>query len=144
MIKIDNLNKTFGHHQVLKNILVDFPANKTTVLLGPSGSGKSTLLRSLNFLGRPESGIYNFDNLKIDFANKISARNILEIRRKTGMVFQGFNLFPHLSISQNITAGSIHVMKVDKDKAILQAQQLLKKVGLAGKENDYPNQLSGG
>lgn len=93
MINLKNVSKTFGKQHALDNISLQFPKNKTSVIVGPSGSGKSTLLRSLNLLETPESGEYEFNDEKIDFSKKLSSKTILNIRRKTSMVFQSFNLF---------------------------------------------------
>ncbi len=114
MIEVKHLNKTFDGHNALTDISVQFPKDQTTVIVGPSGSGKSTLLRSLNFLERPESGIYQFDSDEIDLSQPISNKTILSIRRRTEMVFQGYNLFPHLSVLQNVMEGPIQVQKVKK------------------------------
>lgn len=109
-MKITKVSKTFGNHQVLKNISLDFPAGKTTVLVGPSGSGKSTILRSLDLLERPESGNFDLDELHIDFSQKIKDADILTVRKKTGMVFQSYNLFPHFTVLQNVTEGPVQVL----------------------------------
>lgn len=144
MLKLTNINKTFGQHQALKNINIAFNEHETTVILGPSGSGKSTLLRSLNFLERPESGTYDFDGTVLDLSKHVSEKDIFRIRRETEMVFQNYNLFPHLTITKNITEGPVQVLKQPKASATENAQALLAKVGLAGHENKYPSQLSGG
>lgn len=144
MLKIENLTKTFGNHQALDHISTTFPENKTTVIVGPSGSGKSTLLRSLNFLEKPESGHYHFDDLDIDLSKSVSSSTILNIRRQTEMVFQGYNLFPHLSVIKNVMEGPIYVLHKDRATAKKEAAELLAKVGLAEKADVYPAQLSGG
>ncbi|CAH0416266.1 amino acid ABC transporter ATP-binding protein [Periweissella fabaria] len=144
MLKLTNINKTFGQHQALKNINITFNEHETTVILGPSGSGKSTLLRSLNFLERPESGTYDFDGTVLDLSKHVSEKDIFRIRRETEMVFQNYNLFPHLTITKNITEGPVQVLKQPKASATENAHALLAKVGLAGHENKYPSQLSGG
>ncbi len=128
----------------LKDITTTFENNQTTVLVGPSGSGKSTMLRSLNLLEMPESGKYYFDDLELDFKKGISKKEILEVRRETEMVFQNYNLFPHLTVLKNIIEGPVHVLKEDKESATKRAYELLKKVGLADKADAYPQQLSGG
>lgn len=143
-MKITKVSKTFGNHQVLKNISLDFPAGKTTVLVGPSGSGKSTILRSLDLLERPESGNFDLDELHIDFSQKIKDADILTVRKKTGMVFQSYNLFPHFTVLQNVTEGPVQVLGKKKADAEAEAKQLLAKVGLADKANFYPETLSGG
>lgn len=144
MLRLENVNKTFGGNLALKDITTTFENNQTTVLVGPSGSGKSTMLRSLNLLEMPESGKYYFDDLELDFKKGISKKEILEVRRETEMVFQNYNLFPHLTVLKNIIEGPVHVLKEDKESATKRAYELLKKVGLADKADAYPQQLSGG
>lgn len=144
MLRLKNVNKTFGGNLALKDITTTFENNQTTVLVGPSGSGKSTMLRSLNLLEMPESGKYYFDDLELDFKKGISKKEILEVRRETEMVFQNYNLFPHLTVLKNIIEGPVHVLKEDKESATKRAYELLKKVGLADKADAYPQQLSGG
>ena len=144
MLRLENVNKTFGGNLTLKDITTTFENNQTTVLVGPSGSGKSTMLRSLNLLEMPESGKYYFDDLELDFKKGISKKEILEVRRETEMVFQNYNLFPHLTVLKNIIEGPVHVLKEDKESATKRAYELLKKVGLADKADAYPQQLSGG
>lgn len=144
MLRLENVNKTFGGNLALKDITTTFENNQTTVLVGPSGSGKSTMLRSLNLLEMPESGKYYFDDLELDFKKGISKKEILEVRRKTEMVFQNYNLFPHLTVLKNIIEGPVHVLKEDKESATKRAYELLEKVGLADKADAYPQQLSGG
>ena len=102
------------------------------------------MLRSLNLLEMPESGKYYFDDLELDFKKGISKKEILEVRRETEMVFQNYNLFPHLTVLKNIIEGPVHVLKEDKESATKRAYELLKKVGLADKVDAYPQQLSGG
>lgn len=144
MIKLEHVDKQFADHHALNDINVEFPENETTVILGPSGAGKSTLLRSLNLLERPQSGIYQINDEKVDFAKELPTSQILRVRRKTGMVFQSWNLFPHLTILQNITEGPIHVLKQSKEQAEKVAVGLLQQVGLDGTQHRYPSQLSGG
>lgn len=144
MLRLENVNKTFGGNLALKDITTTFENNQTTVLVGPSGSGKSTMLRSLNLLEMPESGKYYFDDLGLDFKKGISKKEILEVRRETEMVFQNYNLFPHLTVLKNIIEGPVHVLKEDKESATKRAYELLEKVGLADKADAYPQQLSGG
>ena len=143
-MKLTNVNKNFGTKHVLKNTTLDFPAGKTTVLVGPSGSGKSTILRSLNLLVTPESGQYDFDEQHLDFSKKISNKEKMTIRQKTGMVFQNYNLFPTKTVLGNIIEGPTQVLKQSKSQAKATARQLLTKVGLTDYEAAYPNELSGG
>ncbi|WP_429970779.1 amino acid ABC transporter ATP-binding protein [Fructilactobacillus sp. Tb1] len=144
MLKIENIKKYFGKKEVLKGITTEFPKGKTTVIVGPSGSGKTTLLRSLDMLVIPNSGILDFDELKLDFSEPISAKENRELRDKTSMVFQNWNLFPNLTILQNITEAPIYVHHIDKKQAEKEAHELLKEVGLDEYANYYPNELSGG
>ena len=144
MLRLENVNKTFGGNLALKDITTTFENNQTTVLVGPSGSGKSTMLRSLNLLEMPESGKYYFDDLELDFKKGISKKEILEVRRETEMIFQNSNPFPYLTVLKHIIEGPVHVLKEDKESATKRAYELLKKVGLADKADAYPQQLSGG
>ena len=144
MLKLTKLNKTFDGTHVLKEITTEFPENKTTVIVGPSGSGKSTLLRSLNFLERPESGIYDFEGMQIDFSKPLTNETILDIRKRTEMVFQSYNLFPHLTVVKNVMEGPTQVLGLSKAEAKAEALELLDKVGLKEKADVYPAQLSGG
>jgi cystine transport system ATP-binding protein len=143
-MKISNVNKTFGTKQVLFNVSLDFPAAQTTVIVGPSGSGKSTILRSLNLLEVPESGRYDFDDLHLDFAKKISNRQKLALRKKTGMVFQNYNLFPNKTVLGNLIEGPTQVLKQSRAAALKTANELLAKVGLAQYGGANPQELSGG
>lgn len=147
MIKVRNIHKTFGDNPVLRGIDLDIEKGQVVVILGPSGSGKTTFLRCLNALELPEQGTIEFQNsdpLFIDFASKSVKKEILALRRKSGMVFQQYNLFPHKTALENVMEGPIQVQKrhpaTVKDEAIA----LLSKVGLADKINLYPYQLSGG
>ncbi|MEY8442403.1 amino acid ABC transporter ATP-binding protein [Lactobacillaceae bacterium 24-114] len=143
-MKLTNINKSFGNKHVLKNTTLDFPAGKTTVMVGPSGSGKSTILRSLNLLVVPESGQYDFSDHHFDFEQRISNKDKLSIRQETGMVFQDYNLFPNKTVLGNIIEGPTQVLKQHKEGATKKAHELLAKVGLADYGDAYPNELSGG
>ncbi|MGE7842821.1 amino acid ABC transporter ATP-binding protein [Lysinibacillus sp. NPDC093712] len=140
MIKINQLNKSFGDLHVLKNIDMTVYESDVVCLIGSSGSGKSTLLRCLNFLERKDNG-----NIIIE-GNEVNPRtdDLNKIREKVGMVFQNFNLFPHKTVLENIIEAPIMVKGVDKKKAINKAEELLKKVGLEDKADVYPSKLSGG
>jgi len=144
MIKLRNLTKKFGQNTVLNDLNLEFKDAQTTVILGSSGSGKSTLLRCINLLEIPDSGELELGDERIKFGTKISAKDMLPFREKTGMVFQSFNLFPHLSALQNVTEGPTQVLKIPKEEADKEALSLLEKVGLKGKEHEYPSRLSGG
>ncbi|MEJ6400981.1 amino acid ABC transporter ATP-binding protein [Nicoliella lavandulae] len=144
MLRLKDVYKTFDGQKALNDVSIQFPKNKTTVIVGPSGSGKSTLLRSLNLLEIPDSGEYDFNDLKIDFSKKISSKTVLNVRRHTSMVFQSFNLFPHLTVIKNVMEGPVQVLGKSKAEASQLAKQLLSKVGMEGKADAYPAQLSGG
>lgn len=147
MIKIRNIHKTFGENTILRGIDLDVGKGQVVVILGPSGSGKTTFLRCLNALEMPEQGQIEFDNaqpLSIDFSKKPSKHDILALRRKSGMVFQQYNLFPHKTALENVMEGPIAVQGKPVAKAREEAVKLLEKVGLSDKIDLYPYQLSGG
>ncbi|MBN6186262.1 amino acid ABC transporter ATP-binding protein [Aneurinibacillus sp. BA2021] len=140
MITIKHINKSFGDLQVLRDISIDINRSEVVVLIGASGSGKSTLLRCLNFLEIADSGEIWIDGEQVD--PKKTDLNL--IRREVGMVFQHFNLFPHMSVLENVIEAPVHVKKVSKAEARQKAMELLQKVGLSDKADVYPDQLSGG
>lgn len=144
MIKLSHVDKLYAEHHALVDVSVEFPEHQTTVILGPSGAGKSTLLRSLNLLERPEKGTMQLDDLTIDFSKDLTSKTILTARRKTAMVFQSWNLFPHLTVLQNITEGPRYVLKQSAEQANQRAHELLKQVDLDDTADRYPRQLSGG
>lgn len=139
MIEIKNLHKSFGHVEVLKGVDVSIEEKEVVVIIGPSGSGKSTLLRCMNYLEEPTSGDITVDNMKLD-----KHADINKIRENIGMVFQRFNLFPHMTVLENIVLAPTKVLKISRDEAISTAMDLLQRVGLKEKANSYPSQLSGG
>lgn len=139
-ILVKNLQKSFGKLKVLKDINLQIKNGEVVCLIGPSGSGKSTLLRCLNKLGDFDSGEVIIDGEHINKKNI----NINKIREKIGMVFQHFNLFPHLTVLENITLAPVMLKVLTKEEAISKAMDLLKRVGLEDKANVYPNNLSGG
>ena len=140
MITVKNLCKTFGTLEVLRDINETIERGEKVVIVGPSGSGKSTFLRCLNLLEPPTSGEIWFEGTQINSPDC----DINLVRRKMGMVFQHFHLFPHLTILENITLAPIKLKIMDKSSAIEKARKLLARVGLTDKENAYPAQLSGG
>ncbi|MCW9717205.1 amino acid ABC transporter ATP-binding protein [Avibacterium sp. 21-599] len=147
MIKVRNIHKTFGHNPVLKGIDLDIHKGEVVVILGPSGSGKTTFLRCLNALELPEQGTIEFTQenpLTVDFASNNINKQILPLRRKSGMVFQQYNLFPHKTALENIMEGPVQVQKRDPKIVRQEAETLLEKVGLLDKKELYPYQLSGG
>jgi polar amino acid transport system ATP-binding protein len=140
LLEIKGLQKKFGELNVLKDINISIGEGEVLVLIGPSGSGKSTFLRCLNLLEIPTAGeiLYNGENiLKPKF-------DVIKYRQNVGMCFQRFNLFPFMTVVDNVTYAPIHILKQKKDKAQQFAMQLLEKVGLADKANVYPETLSGG
>ncbi|WP_223700830.1 amino acid ABC transporter ATP-binding protein [Sutcliffiella deserti] len=144
MIAVESLYKQFGELKVLKGIDLNVEQGKVVVVIGPSGSGKTTLLRCLNILETPTSGKVQIEDLSLDFSSKVAAKKIATFRRQTGMVFQSYNLFPHMTALQNVMEGPITVKKEAKAQVNERAKRLLSKVGLGDKVNFYPFQLSGG
>ena len=140
LIKVENLEKSFGKIEVLKGISTDIKKGEVVVIIGPSGSGKSTFLRCLNLLEEPTGGHIYFDNTDITDPKV----NINTHRQKMGMVFQQFNLFPHMTVLKNMTISPIKVLGLSKAEAEERAMKLLERVGLADRANAYPSQLSGG
>ena len=140
LLEIKDLCKSFGDHEVLKNITTDIYVGDVLCLVGPSGGGKSTFLRTLNLLEEPTSGKILFEGIDIT----AKETNIDEVRKKIGMVFQHFNLFPHLSIMDNMTLAPIQVLKMSESDAKNKAKELLDRVGLIDKIDTYPSMLSGG
>lgn len=140
LLEIKNLTKKFGDNTVLNDISTSINKSDVLCLVGPSGGGKSTFLRTLNLLEVPTSGNIIFDGIDITDKNT----NIDNVRKKIGMVFQHFNLFPHLTILENMTLAPIKVLKMDEKVAIEKAEQLLNRVGLIDKKLTYPGMLSGG
>ena len=140
LIEVKNLKISFGSLDVLKDVSIDIKEGEKIVVIEPSGSGKSTFLRCLNRLENPTGGHIIFDNFDLT-DSKI---NLDICRQKMGMVFQHFNLFPHLTVLENITLAPVTLKIKTKDEAVFEARELLKRIGLSDKENDYPSTLSGG
>ncbi|MDD3766127.1 MAG: amino acid ABC transporter ATP-binding protein [Eubacteriales bacterium] len=140
MIYVEDLHKFFGTHEVLKGITEEIVQGEVVAIIGPSGSGKSTFLRCLNLLEQPTSGTITVDGEVIT----TKGCDVNKLRQKMGMVFQQFNLFPHLTVMENITLAPIKLKKIKSDKAKEIAMNLLERVGLTEKANVYPVQLSGG
>ena len=140
LIKVDNLKKSFGEVEVLKGISTEIKKGDVVVVIGPSGSGKSTFLRTLNLLEEPTDGTICFEGTDITDPKV----NINVHRQKMGMVFQQFNLFPHMTILKNMTIAPMKLLKKSKEESEAKAMELLKKVGLDDRANSYPSQLSGG
>lgn len=144
MISIKNLHKNFDRLEVLKGINLEVEKGKVVVVIGPSGSGKTTMLRCLNVLEIPSDGAISIEGKNLDFKGPVSKKQIAAFRRLTGMVFQGYNLFPHKTALENVMEGPMIVKKEAKEQAMKKARALLEKVGLGDKIDFYPNHLSGG
>ncbi|MCH4095085.1 MAG: amino acid ABC transporter ATP-binding protein [Acidaminococcus provencensis] len=139
MIQISGLRKSYGDNEVLKGIDVDIAEKEVVVVIGPSGGGKSTFLRCINYLEVPTAGTITFDNIPLN-----GEANINEVRKEIGMVFQRFNLFPHMTVMENLILAPMKVRGVKKEEAVELAERYLTKVGLLEKADSYPNSLSGG
>jgi len=149
MIDIHDLRKRYGDHLVLDGVSFSVAKGEVLVVIGASGSGKSTLLRCINFLEEFEGGEIRIDGAPVGYAPgaarvRLPEARIAELRTQVGMVFQGFNLFPHLTALENVTMGPVHVKQEPRPEAEERARQLLAKVGLAEKVDAYPARLSGG
>ena len=139
MIKLENVHKSFGKNEVLKGIDLHIEKGQVVVIIGPSGSGKSTVLRTMNYLEEPTSGKVIVDGMDLSVKSKLN-----EVRAEVGMVFQNFNLFPHMTVMENLTLAQTKVRKTSSDEAKKIGQALLDRVGLGDKANAYPDSLSGG
>ena len=139
MIKSENVHKSFGKNEVLKGIDLHIEKGQVVVIIGPSGSGKSTVLRTMNYLEEPTSGKVIVDGMDLSDKSKLN-----EVRTEVGMVFQNFNLFPHMTVMENLTLAQTKVRKTSSDEAKKIGQILLDRVGLKDKANAYPDSLSGG
>lgn len=165
VLQVRGLSKSFGANTVLRGIDLDVPRGKVVALIGPSGSGKTTILRSLNGLEMPDAGSVtvgasgtDFDgagnastavepqrpSLTLDFDAKVTPREVAALRDRSAMVFQHYNLFPHMTVLQNVTEGPVRVQKRPRAEAVAEAEALLKRVGLFEKRDAYPFELSGG
>jgi ABC-type polar amino acid transport system ATPase subunit len=151
VVKIEALTKSFGSHTLFKDLSLEFPQGKLTVVMGPSGCGKSTLLRCLNFLELFDSGRVTIGDLTVAWGDGESNnlpfdKKILlqKMRLRTGMVFQGFNLFPHLTVLENVVLAPVQVKKMNHAEAASMGKRILERVGLAQKMDVYPSKLSGG
>jgi len=146
MIALELIHKSFAELEVLKGVSLHVPEGNVTALIGPSGSGKSTLLRCVNLLEMPQSGRVRIDDTIIEFSPSVkpSRHQVLELRRKTGMVFQNFQLFPHLTALENVMESLVTVLKWPRDRARRRALELMEKVGMSPKTDAWPANLSGG
>jgi L-cystine transport system ATP-binding protein len=140
----EDVHKAFGENEVLKGVSFTVEQGTATTIIGPSGSGKTTLLRTLNALDRADAGVIRVDDVEIDFSTPTPKPEVRRFQSRSGFVFQGHNLFPHKTVLQNIIEGPVFVQKRPKEEAEAEALELLGKVGLAEKRDQYPYQLSGG
>ena len=140
----DGVRKSFGDNQVLKDVSFTVPRGTVTAIIGPSGSGKTTLLRALNALDTPDSGVIRIGDVQIDFAEPVPKDALRRYRSQSGFVFQSHNLFPHKTVLQNVTEGPIVAQKRPREQVEAEAAELLGKVGLLDKRDQYPFELSGG
>src|SRR5262249_32283768 len=151
VVKVEGLTKSFSDHTLFENLTIEFPPGKLSVIMGPSGCGKSTLLRCINFLELFDSGCISIGELHVSWKNgeadilPTEKKSVLQkMRLKTGMVFQSFNLFPHLTVLENVTLAPIQVKKLPARQAADLARGILSRVGLSDKVDAYPARLSGG
>ena len=143
MLKIENLQKDFGSLKVLKGISTEVKEGEVVSIIGPSGSGKSTLLRCMNLMEIPTGGEIYFNGVLVNDPN-LKEADVNKLREDIGMVFQQFNLFPHMTVLENITLAPIKRGKLTEKEAIQKGEELLERVGLSDKRDEYPNNLSGG
>ncbi|WP_068615699.1 amino acid ABC transporter ATP-binding protein [Paenibacillus tuaregi] len=146
MIEVRNLHKSFGSLEVLKGIDLKLEKGKVLVIIGPSGSGKTTLLRCFNLLEQPDEGFLRIGGVTLEFkgGSKLKRDQILKLRGQSGMVFQSYNLFPHMTALENVMEAQVTVKGKSKSEARAYALEMLVKVGLGDKADSYPHQLSGG
>ena len=146
IVKVSSLDKYFGRLHVLKKVSIEVAPREVVCLIGRSGSGKSTLLRCINFLEEPSFGTIEVDGIQVEAGGKGKGHRQLihDVRLKTGMVFQEFNLFPHMTVLENVIEGPVIVKGMDRAKAVELAELNLDSVGLLFKKDEYPNRLSGG
>jgi L-cystine transport system ATP-binding protein len=144
-LTVSGLRKSFGDHEVLHDIGFEVAVGRVVVLIGPSGSGKTTILRCLNALETPDAGVISIDDdVRVDFSAPVKKADIAALRRKSAMVFQQYNLFPHKTVLENLIEGPVQVQKRSRSDATADALTLLAQVGLEAKKDVYPFQLSGG
>ena len=145
LLTVAGLRKSFGEHEVLRSIDLEVRAGQVVALIGPSGSGKTTVLRSLNGLEIPDAGHVDVGGeVDVDFSGPVSKRDLGRLRDCSAMVFQHYNLFPHMTVLQNVVEGPVQVRKRPRAEAVAEAERLLARVGLADKRDSYPFELSGG
>lgn len=143
-INLEGVTKSFGDHLVVDHVSLEVPQGSVTAIIGPSGAGKSSLLRCVNLLERPDSGCITVDGTQIDASTEINAKDLAAIRQNIGMVFQSFNLFPHLTVLRNVSLAQERVLGRSRVDADARSMELLERVGLADKAKQYPSRCSGG
>lgn len=143
-ISVTGLAKAFGDHVVLRDVTLEVKPGSVTAMIGPSGAGKSTVLRCMNLLERPDAGIIQIGRHLIDVSQNVAPANLAELRRSAGMVFQSFNLFPHMTVLRNVSLPQQRVLRRSKSEADEVSMRLLRRMGLADKGGHYPNRCSGG
>ena len=144
LIRLKSLSKRYGSHTVLDGIDLDVRSGEVLAIIGPSGSGKSTLLRCINYLEPPDGGTITIGSMTIDAARPVARAELSGLRRRVGMVFQSFNLFPHMSVLRNVSLAQERVLGRSRAEADERSMQLLKRVGLADKAAQFPVRCSGG
>ena len=144
VLSLRDINVHYGHHHAVKHVNLEVKPKEVIAMVGPSGAGKSTLLRTINMLEKPSSGSMQLAGMTFDIAKGVSSAELLKLRRATGMVFQGFNLFPHMSVLKNIVLPQMRVLGRSELEATEVAMGLLERVKLANKAEQYPARLSGG
>lgn len=144
VVQVKNLAKAYGDNVVLRDVSLTVAEGSVTAMIGPSGAGKSTVLRCMNLLEKPDSGEINIDGHIINAGKKISPKSLAELRRSAGMVFQHFNLFPHMTVLKNISLPQERVLGRSREEANTKSMELLSRMGLAEKADHYPSRCSGG
>lgn len=144
IIVMDSIVKSFGEHRVIDDVSLSVQEGEVVAIIGPSGAGKTTLLRCINLLERPDSGVITVCGTRVDVAAKVGHKQLSTLRENAGMVFQSFNLFPHLTVLRNVSLAQERVLGVGRDEADARSIDLLESVGLADKADTYPGKCSGG
>jgi len=144
IVRLENINVTYGEFHAVRNVSLDIKRGEVIAIVGPSGAGKSTLLRTINMLERPSSGTMTVGGLGFSVDQGFGKGELLKLRRLTGMVFQSFNLFPHMTVQRNISLPQMRVLGRTREQADARTAQLLQRVHLSGKADSYPSRLSGG
>jgi polar amino acid transport system ATP-binding protein len=144
IVSLENINVSYGLYRAVKNVTLDIARGEVVAIVGPSGAGKSTLLRTINMLEEPSAGKISVGDFRFSLDQKLSVEELLKLRRSTGMVFQSFNLFPHMTVEKNISLPQMRVLKRSKSEAESRTARLLERVHLSDKAQAYPARLSGG